>query len=59
MAGSSIPPSERTSEASRCILKPACQNEVATSNMHSYSIIQPFGEARLASLYGVVLKMHF
>ena len=36
------PLSERTSEASQRMLKPACQNEEAVSTTHSFLIILPF-----------------
>lgn len=38
------------------MLKPACQNEEAISNTHSFLITLPFQEACFSSLYGVVWK---
>lgn len=50
------PLSERTTEASQRMLKPACQKEEAISNTHSFLIMLPFQEAYFASLYRVVWK---
>lgn len=50
------PLSERTSEASQRMLKPACQNEEAVSTTHSFLIILPFQEACFSPLYGVAWK---